>query len=122
MASKTDGNDSDIYSSTIIDEQVFYEQTIQRMRAEINRGKTFEQACKSLSSDEKYLQKEIGDDFLKIIIAEQHFAGGFGIDDVALLLDVPYEKVEEIRDYMLSDLSGTLDDQEKRWPGKDLCN
>jgi hypothetical protein len=121
MASKTDGNDNDIYTTAIMDEQVFYEQTIQRMRSEINRGKTYAQACKSLSSDERYLQKEIGEDFLRIIIAEQHFAGGFGIDDIALLLDVPYEKVEEIRDHMLSDLSGTLD-QEKRWPGKDICN
>ncbi|MDF1578092.1 MAG: hypothetical protein RQ753_01685 [Desulfurivibrionaceae bacterium] len=122
MASRTDGKDNDIYSATIMDEQVFYEQSIQRMRSEINRGKTFEQACRSLSSDERYLQKEIGEDFLRIIIAEQHFAGGFGIDDIALMLDVSYEKVLEVRDLMLSDLSGALDEQERRWPGKDLCN
>jgi|GEM_PF-1655244 len=121
MASKTDGNDNDIYSPAIVDEHLFYEQTIQRMRSEVSRGKTYKQACNSLSGVEKYLRQEIGEDFLKIIIAEQHFAGGCGIDDIALLLDVPYEKVEEIRDHMLNDLSGALD-RERHWPSSDLCN
>jgi hypothetical protein len=120
MASRTNEEDNDIYV-TDSDEELFYEQTIRRMRSEVNRGKTYEQACKSLSGVEKYLQKEIGEDFLKVIIAERHFGGGYGIDDIALLLDLPYEKVEEIRNHMLSDLSGAPD-RGKRWPDSDLSN
>lgn len=120
MASRADEDDKDLFL-TASDEELFYEQTIRRMRSEVNRGKTYEQACKSLSGVEKYLQKEIGEDFLKIIIAERHFGGGYGVDDIALLLDVPYEKVEEIRNHMLSDLNSALD-REKRWPDSDLSN
>jgi hypothetical protein len=121
MASRTNEEDNDFYNGTDSDEELFYEQTIRKMRLEVNRGKTYEQACKSLSGVEKYLQKEIGEDFLKVIIAERHFSGGYGIDDIALLLDVPYDKVEEIRNHMLSDLSGVLD-RGKRWPDSDLSN
>ena len=120
MASRTNEEDNDFYV-TDSDEELFYEKTIRRMRTQLNRGRTYEQACKSLSGVEKYLQKEIGEDFLKVIIAERHFGSGYGIDDIALLLDLPYEKVEEIRNHMLSDLSGALD-RGKRWPDSDLSN
>ncbi len=120
MASRTNEEDDDIFV-TASDEELFYEQTIRRMRSEVNRGRTYEQACNSLSGVEKYLQKEIGEDFLKVIIAERHFGGGHGIDDIALLLDVPYEKVEELRNHMLSDLSSALE-RGKRWPDSDLSN
>jgi hypothetical protein len=120
MASRTNEEDNDLYE-TSSDEELFYEQTIRRLRLEINKGRTYKQACQSLSDVERYLQQEIGEDFLKIIIAERHFGGGYGIDDIALLLDVPYEKIEKIRNHMLSDLSGALD-QEKRWPTNDLSN
>jgi hypothetical protein len=120
MASRTNEEDSDIYI-TASDEELFYEQTIRRLRSQINKGKTYDQACGALSDVEKYLQHEIGEDFLKIIIAERHFGGGYGIDDIALLLDVPYDKIEEIRNHMLRDLSGVLD-REKRWPASDISN
>lgn len=120
MASRTNDEDNDIYG-TPSDEEMFYEQTIRRLRSEVNKGRTYKQACRSLTDIEKYLQREIGEDFLRIIIAERHFGGGYGIDDIALLLDVPYEKIEEIRNHMLSDLSSALD-REKRWPTSDLNN
>ena len=120
MASRTNDEDNDIYI-TASDDELFYDQTIRRLRSEINKGRTYEQACKSLSEVEKYIQKDIGEDFLKIVIAERHFGGGYGIDDIALLLDVSYEKIEKLRNHMLSDLSNTLD-REKHWPNSDLSN
>jgi hypothetical protein len=120
MASRTNEEDNDFYV-TSSDEELFYEQSIRRLRSEINKGRTYKQACRALSDIERYLQKEIGEDFLKIIIAERHFGGGYGIDDIALLLDVPYERIEEIRNHMLLDLSSSLE-RGKRWPASDLSN
>lgn len=120
MASRTNEEDGDIYV-TSSDEELFYEQTIRRLRSETSRGKTYDQACQILSDVEKYLHHEIEEDFLKIIIAERHFGDGYGIDDIALLLDVPYGKIEELRNHMLRDLGGSIN-RKKRWPASDLSN
>lgn len=120
MASRTNEEDNNIYVIAS-DDELFYEQTVRRLRSEISKGKTYDQACQTLSDVEKYLHKEIEEDFLKIVIAERHFGDGYGIDDIALLLDLPYDKIEEIRNHMLHDLSGTLT-REKRWPDSDLNN
>ncbi len=71
-----------------------YEQAVIRMRHEISMGKTFAQACEVLHDIDEQMRPLIKDDFLKIIIAEQHFGQGRGLDDVALILDLPYETVE----------------------------
>lgn len=120
MASKTNEEDNEIYV-TASDNELFYEQTMRRLRLEIGKGKTYNQACQSLSTVEKYLHKEIEEDFLKIIIAERHFGDGYGIDDIALLLDLPYVKIEEIRNHMLVDLGGSLR-REKHWPDSDFSH
>lgn len=71
-----------------------YEQAVIRMRHEIAMGKTFAQACEVLHDVDEQMRSLIKDDFLKTIIAEQHFGQGRGLDDVALILDLPYETVE----------------------------
>lgn len=85
------------------DDEVLYEQTVLKMRKEIGKGKTFAQACEILKGIEKSLRPLIQDDFLKIIIAEQHFGQGRGLDDVALFLDLPYEIVESSRATIISE-------------------
>lgn len=120
MGSRTNEEDSDIYV-TASDEELFYEQTIRRLRLETSRGKTYDQACRILSDVEKHLHSEIEADFLKIIVAERHFGDGYGIDDIALLLDLPYAKIEEVRNHMMRDLGGTIN-RERRWPASDLSN
>jgi len=87
----------------IKDNEIHYEQAVQKMRKEIAKGKTFAQACEILQDIEEYLRPLIQDDFLKIIVAEQHFGEGRGIDDVALFLDLPYETVEASKDKIMSE-------------------
>ncbi|MBI5559559.1 MAG: hypothetical protein HY885_18205 [Deltaproteobacteria bacterium] len=87
----------------IQDDEILYEQAVMRMRKEIAKGKTFAQACEILQGIEEHLRPLIQDDFLKIIIAEQHFGQGRGIDDVALFLDLPYETVEASRAKIMSE-------------------
>jgi len=108
MASRNNDDDTELYVPAA-DEDLLYDQTIRRLRLEVDKGKTYAQACRAVPNmDQELLKKEIGEDFLKIIVAERHFGEGYGIDDIALLLDISYEKIETIRDYVLSDIGTTL--------------
>ena len=120
MASQNNDEDNEIYIPET-GEELLYEQAIRRLRVEVNKGKTYAQACQALSDDEKHLQTEIREDFLKVIIAERHFGDGYGIDDIALLLDISYEQIEKIRDYMLRDL-GNAFNRERKWPDSDMSH
>ena len=120
MASRNNEEENDNYIPTA-GEELLYEQTIRQLKGEINKGKTYDQACQTLSDHEKYLQNEIREDFLKVIIAERHFGDGYGIDDIALMLDISYEQVEKIRDYMLRDLSNVFN-RDTKWPDSDMSH
>jgi len=112
MASQNN-NDETGYAPSAAEDEMLYEQTMRRMRLEIDKGRTYEQARRTISGLEQEWTDEIGEDFLRIIIAERHFGEGYGIDDLALLLDIDYEKIEAIRDYMLRDIGNSLT-REKR--------
>jgi len=94
-----------------MEDDVLYEQTVLKMRQEISKGKTFAQACEILKEFDESLRPLIKDDFLKIIIAEQHFGQGRGIDDVALFLDLPYETVATSREIIMSDFNDIMTNQ-----------
>lgn len=90
------------------DEDALFERSVLKMRQEIAKGRTFAQACEILKDIEEKLRPIIQDDFLKIIIAEQHFGQGRGIDDVALFLDLPYETVEASREKIISEFDEVI--------------
>jgi hypothetical protein len=106
-------DDNDEFSPSA-EEEMLYEQALRRLRLEIDKGRTYAQACRAIAGIEATLQDEIGEDFLRIIIAERHFGEGYGIDDLALLLDVEYDKIEVIRDYMLRDIGNSLTREKRR--------
>ncbi|NTV13924.1 MAG: hypothetical protein HGA96_08360 [Desulfobulbaceae bacterium] len=112
MASQN--NNDDTGYSPAVDDELLYEQALRRLRLEIDKGRTYAQAFKVISSMESGLKKELGEDFMRLIIAERHFGEGYGIDDLALLLDVNYEKIEAIRDYMLRDIGNSLNRERRR--------
>ena len=91
-----------------LEDDTLYEGAIKKLEDELAKGKTLEQACQVLSAVEQALKSIIIDDFLQMIIAEYHFGKGRGIDDIALLLGVPYEKVESAKAAMLMDLNQTF--------------
>lgn len=93
------------------DDEFLYEQAVQKMRKAIAKGKTFAQACEILQDVEANLRPLIQDDFLMIIVAEQHFGQGRGIDDVALFLDLPYETVEASKERIMNEFDEMLSDQ-----------
>lgn len=81
-----------------------YDIAVKTIRKEIARGKTFNEAILSLTAINDALRTIIIDDFLKNLIVDQHFNKGRGLDDLALILDLPYEKIEICRDKIVEEL------------------
>lgn len=81
-----------------------YDVAVKKIRKEIANGKTFNEAILSLTSINEALRSIIIDDFLKNLIVDQHFNKGRGLDDLALILDLPYEKMEICRDKIVEEL------------------
>ena len=107
-------DDENGYFPPSAEEEILYEQAMRRLRLEIDKGRTYDQACRAISGLEQELKSEIGEDFLRVLIAERHFGEDYGIDDLALLLDIPYEKIEAIRDFMLRDIGNSLTREKRR--------
>jgi len=81
-----------------------YERAVKKIRAELSLGRTYDHACDTLTDISQEMQTFVKEDFLKIIIAEEHFGAGIDISDIALLLELPYEKIESARLALLNDM------------------
>jgi hypothetical protein len=81
-----------------------YEQAVRQLRQKISHGQTYEQAFDTLSDLDHEMRAFIEDDFLKIIIAEEHFGADIPIDDLALFLGLPIRQLEACRDSLLMDM------------------
>ncbi len=87
-----------------LEEETIHSEAIKKLEKELAQGKTLDQACETLSRLEKPLKSVIIDDLLKIILAEYHFNKGRGLDDIALLLGITYEKIVEVKISMINEL------------------
>ena len=81
-----------------------YERAVKKMREELSQGRTYDHAWDTLTDISQEIKTFVKEDFLKIIIAEEHFGGGIEISDIALLLELPYEKVESARLTLVNDM------------------
>lgn len=95
-----------------------YERAVKKMREELSQGGTYDHACDTLAGISQEIQRFVKKDFLKIIIAEEHFGAGMEISDIALLLELPHEEVESARLALLNDMAqeteGHLERRTKR--------
>jgi len=82
-----------------------HECAVKKMREELSKGRTYEQAFNTLADISEEIKTFIKEDFLKIIIAEEHFGAGIEISDIAMLLELPYEKVESARQTLVNDMT-----------------
>jgi hypothetical protein len=71
-----------------------YERAVKKIREELSLGQTYDHACDALTDISEEIKTFVKEDFLKIIIAEEHFGAGIELSDIALFLELPYEKVE----------------------------
>ena len=93
-----------------------YERAMKKIREELAQGWTYDHACDALTDISQEMQTFVKEDFLKIIIAEEHFGAGIEISDIALLLKLPYEKVESARLALLNDMRRETECHLRRQP------
>jgi hypothetical protein len=88
-----------------------YEEAVYKYREAITAGKTLRQAYESYAIEDKELATLIQADFLKIMIAERHFAQRQTLDDVAKSLDVSLDLVKDTYARMLQEVGVTSANQ-----------
>jgi len=86
------------------EEDTIYTEAVNRFREALATGKTLRQAYDSHPIQDKELETFIHADFLKIIIAERHFAGQQTLDQVAQDLSVSVKLVKETYARMLQEV------------------
>jgi hypothetical protein len=81
-----------------------YEAAVATLRQELALGRTYDEACATLAGLDHCMQAFIREEFLKTLIAEEHFGAGVEISDIALFLALPYETVESALLTLLNDM------------------
>jgi hypothetical protein len=93
------------------EESAIYEEAVIKFREAIAAGKTLRQAYESYAVANKELEALIQADFLKIMIAEQHFAQQQSLEDVAGSLGVSLDLVRDTHKRMLQEVGVTAANQ-----------
>ena len=93
------------------EEDKIYEDAVNAFREAVAAGKNLRVAYKSYSIADKALESVIHADFLKIMIAERHFAGQQSLEVVAKDLDVSLDLVKDTHKRMLQEVGVTAANQ-----------
>ena len=93
------------------EEGILYEEAVNKFREAMAAGKTLRQAYESFAVADKELEALIQADFLKIMIAERHFAQQQSLEDVAKALDVSLDLVKDAHKRMLQEVGVTAANQ-----------
>ena len=86
------------------EEDKIYEEAIGKYRESIVAGKPLRDAYASFPIADKELEALIQADFLKILIAEQHFAKNQPLDTIAAALAIPLQLVQDTKARMLQEV------------------
>jgi len=93
------------------EEDKIYEEAVNKFREAIAAGQTLRQAYGSYSIADRTLMTIIQADFLKIMIAERHFAQRQSLEEIAKALDVPLDVIKETHARMLQEVGVTATKQ-----------
>ncbi len=88
-----------------------YEEAVVKFRESVAAGKTLRQAYESYAIADKELESLIRADFLKILIAERHFAQRQPLEKIARDLDVSLDLVMDTHARMLQEAGITAANQ-----------
>ena len=91
-----------------------YEQAVTDVKAAVAGGTAFEAAVAAVEVPEGTTSEAIADDALKVILAEEHFAGGKSIDELTTTLGLPAERLNKARAEMLKDVEQAALEQHRR--------
>jgi hypothetical protein len=93
------------------EEDRIYAETVGKFREAVSQGKTLRQAYESCPVADKELETLIQADFLKIMIAERHFAQRQPLEDLAKAFDVSLELLKNTLARMLQEVGITASQQ-----------
>jgi len=93
------------------EEGTVYEEAINKFREAVAAGKTLRQAYESYSIEDAELRSLIQADYLKIVIAERHFARREPLEKIARDLDVSQDLVMDTHARMLQEVGISAADQ-----------
>lgn len=103
------------------EEGKIYEDAVNKYREAIAAGKTLRQAYESYAVVDKELEALIQADFLKIMIAERHFAQQQSLEVVAKALDVSLDLLKDTHKRMLQEVGVTAANQFGREYGDSIA-
>jgi hypothetical protein len=93
------------------EEDKIYSEAVNKFRESVAAGKTLKQAYESYAIADGELKSFIQADFLKILIAERHFAQRQSLEELARALDVSPELIKETHARMLQEVGVTAASQ-----------
>ncbi len=81
-----------------------YEKAEAIIREKLAQGLDFDSACAAVSMTDEELRKNIIDDILKVLIAEEHFTKGISLDEMARKLGIAVGRLEKAKAEMMEDV------------------
>ena len=84
-----------------------YKEAVSKMRKALEQGLDFDKASASINVEDAGLKKEIIEDMLKVIIAEEHFTKNIPLDKLSEALGVPMERLESAKKSMIEDVKNS---------------
>lgn len=86
---------------------IAYEKAVATIREGLGKGLGFDSACAEIEIESEGLKRQIIDDMLKVLIAEEHFNKNISLDELAATLKISPERLETARAEMLEDVKNT---------------
>ena len=86
------------------EEEKVYMNALVQMKASLAKGLDFETASAVVSIADEALKRQVLDDVLKVIIAEEHFVKNSPLDQISRQLNLPIDRLEKARAEMLEDV------------------
>ncbi len=84
-----------------------YNQALSKIREGLDKGLDFDSACGMIEVEDEELKKNIIDDILKVLIAEEHFAKNVSLDELSKKLKVPKERLDSAKLSMMEEIKDT---------------
>jgi hypothetical protein len=81
-----------------------YREAFAKIREGLENGLGFDEACAAIEVKDGELRKQIIDDMLKVILAEEHFAKDIPLEELAKRLKLKTEFLEMTKQVMFEDI------------------
>jgi hypothetical protein len=81
-----------------------YEESIGKIKENMKKGMSLDDACNAIEVKDEELKRLIGEDFLKITIAEMHYSQHLPLEAVSKELNVPLARIQKTHRMMIEEV------------------